>query len=134
MILLAAVDDRGGMLFNHRRQSQDKVLRERVLIMTADGVLWMNAYTAKLFGDAPQIHVDDAFLEKARAGEYCFLEDTPAASREEDVEQVVLFKWNREYPGDLFFDLDLTGWKLSDTEDFPGSSHEKITREVYDRA
>ena len=34
MIIIAAVDDRNGMMFNHRRQSQDKVLREKILSLT----------------------------------------------------------------------------------------------------
>ena len=34
MILIACVDDKFGMLFNRRRQSQDRMLRERVLRLT----------------------------------------------------------------------------------------------------
>ena len=49
MILIVAVDDRNGMTFNHRRQSQDKRLRERILSMTKNGKLWMNAYSHKQF-------------------------------------------------------------------------------------
>lgn len=51
MILIVAVDDRNGMTFNHRRQSQDKRLRERILSMTKNGKLWMNAYSHKQFVD-----------------------------------------------------------------------------------
>ena len=35
MILIAAVDDRGGLTFNRRRQSQDRILRQQILSMTA---------------------------------------------------------------------------------------------------
>ena len=52
MIVIVALDDRGGMMFNHRRQSQDKVLRERVLKVTAGKKLWMNHYTEKQFPSA----------------------------------------------------------------------------------
>ena len=51
MILIVAVDDRNGMTFNHRRQSQDKRLRERILSITKKGKLWMNAYSHKQFVD-----------------------------------------------------------------------------------
>ena len=34
MRVIVAVDDRNGMLFHNRRQSQDRVLRERILSMT----------------------------------------------------------------------------------------------------
>ena len=49
MIIIAAVDDRNGMMFNHRRQSQDKVLREKILSLTAGKLLWMDHYSAKQF-------------------------------------------------------------------------------------
>ncbi len=138
MILIAAVDDRDGMMFNKRRQSQDQILRQRILEMTDHSRLWMNHYTGKQFmandGVCPkQIQVDDDFMHKAAPGEYCFVEDVSAASYEKKIEQIILFKWNRKYPGDFFFDIDLKkdGWKLAVSEDFPGSSHEKITKEVY---
>ena len=34
LILIAAVDDRYGMMFHQRRQSQDRILREKILTMT----------------------------------------------------------------------------------------------------
>ena len=45
MIVIVAVDDRNGMMFNRRRQSQDRVLREHILDMTVGKKLWMNHYT-----------------------------------------------------------------------------------------
>ena len=32
MIVIACLDDNGGMMFNHRRQSQDRVLRWSVVL------------------------------------------------------------------------------------------------------
>lgn len=34
MIVICVMDDHGGMLFNHRRQSQDRILRARILQRT----------------------------------------------------------------------------------------------------
>ncbi len=34
MILIVCVDDNKGMMFNHRRQSQDRVLRRHILDMS----------------------------------------------------------------------------------------------------
>ena len=50
-----------------------------------------------------------------------------------NVEAVVLYKWNRVYPADQYFSKDLSGWKMVETEEFAGSSHEKITKERYER-
>ncbi len=136
MIVIAAVDDSNGMMFNKRRQSQDRILRQRILDMTAGKKLWMNHYTKKQFSDmdAWQINVDENFLNEATDGEFCFVESVPVSPFEKWIEKIVLFRWNRKYPGDFSFDIDLTkGWSLVTTEDFPGSSHEKITMEVYVR-
>lgn len=137
MIIIAAVDDRNGMAFNHRRQSQDRILREKVLSFTAGKRLWMNHYSERQFSgcNADQLNVDDDFLNEAAPGEYCFVEDQLVSPYEKWVEQIILFKWNRSYPSDLNFDIDVQGpgWRLERTEDFTGSSHEKITMEVYGR-
>lgn len=139
MILMAAVDDNNGMLFNKRRQSQDRALRERILALSAHSCLWVNHYTEKQFAQDGQavdhLNADDGFMEKAARGEYCFVENTAVAPYEDRTEQIILFHWNRRYPADFFFDIDLAsgGWKLSSVEDFPGYSHEKITMEVYTR-
>lgn len=135
MIIIAAVDDRNGMMFNKRRQSQDRVLRERILSLAQGSRLWMNQYTKKQFEglDVPQISVDEDFLSAAGTGEFCFVENTPVSQYAGKIEQVILFRWNRSYPGDFYFDLDLhsDGWRMASSEEFPGSSHEKITMEVY---
>ena len=84
MIIMVCVDDNNGMMFNKRRQSQDRVLRQRMLEL---------------------------------AGE----------------KKLILFHWNRVYPADLHSTLDLSGWNLTETEEFAGNSHEKITQERYVR-
>ncbi len=133
MIIITVVDNRNGMLFNHRRQSQDGILREKILEMAKEKKIWMNAFSAKQFSQEDAIMVDEEFLEKAQKGEYCFVEDQPVASALDRIESVILFHWNRDYPGDFYFDLDLSdgSWELESTEDFAGSSHEDITKEVY---
>ncbi|MCI9168632.1 MAG: ribonuclease Z [Dorea sp.] len=137
MILIVAVDEDKGMMFNRRRQSKDRVLRERILSLAKGGKLWMNAYTRRQFPEDAQgeIIVDEKFLEKAGFGDYCFLENIPASPYEDRIEKIILFWWNRKYPSDTWFDIDLEGggWKLSETREFSGSSHEKITEEVYVR-
>jgi hypothetical protein len=133
MILITCIDDGGGLLFNGRRQSQDRVLRGEILAQTGGRPLWMDAYSASLFeGTGAAIRVDEAFLEKAGPGEYALLEDREAAPYEDRIEKIILYHWNRAYPGDLYFDIDLKkGWTRISQRDFAGSSHDKITEEVY---
>ena len=83
MILIVCVDDDKGMMFNHRRQSQDRVLRRHILDRVGDAKLWMNGYSAKMFekDESEQVRkcliVDEDFLKKAAKGEYCFAESDP---------------------------------------------------------
>ena len=133
MIVIACVDDKMGMMFNNRRQSRDRVLINRIEALTVSSVLWMSSYSQQLF---PQTNaeISDTFMEKAANGEYCFVENACLTSYENEIEKIILFKWNRRYPADKFFDIDLSkGWKLISVNEFAGSSHEKITMEVYEK-
>lgn len=49
MKIIVCVDNQNGMMFNHRRQSQDRVLKKRILELTGGKKLWMNAYSQKQF-------------------------------------------------------------------------------------
>lgn len=133
MKAIVCVDDGLGMLFNHRRQSRDSVLRDRILKLTDGKRLWMNHYSAKQFDltVTPQINVDDSFLSEAINGDYVFVETERLAPFAQWIEEIILYRWNRKYPADLKLDLDLTEWTLHSTEEFVGHSHEKITEEVY---
>ena len=84
MIVITCLDQKNGMMFNHRRQSQDSVLREHVAKLVANVPLWMNHYSASQFDteSIPNLNIDDAFLQEAAQGEYCFVEDAPLASFE----------------------------------------------------
>ena len=77
MIVITCLDQKNGMMFNHRRQSQDSVLREHVAKLVANLPLWMNHYSASQFDteSIPNLNIDDAFLQEAAQGEYCFVED-----------------------------------------------------------
>jgi hypothetical protein len=105
----------------------------RILQWTDGGKLWIHPFSEKLFVDnrPEQLQVEEDFLERAGEGEWCFVECSALQPVEEKIEKLVVFRWNRQYPADQHLDLSLAGWKLQQTEDFPGKSHEKITEEVY---
>ncbi|MGI5948655.1 MAG: ribonuclease Z [Lachnospiraceae bacterium] len=135
MIIVFCIDDKNGMMFNGRRQSQDRILREKILADAENSKIWMNSYSAKLFSDVDpgRIQVDEDFLEKAGNGEVCLVENVDVTPYLEKAEEIILYKWNRTYPADTWFDTDLTNWKMVETIEFVGSSHEKITKERYRR-
>lgn len=134
MKIAVCLDDNNGMLFNHRRQSQDRAVRTRLLSLVRRGRLWMNAYSAEQFaGQEEHIKVSEQFLEEAGRETWCFVENQDVSPYEERITEIVIYRWNRSYPGDFFFPLDLKQWKLESSIEFHGFSHEKLTEERYVR-
>ena len=76
MKLILCVDDKGGLAFNHRRQSRDRVLNEHILMHCGMHRLWISPYTAKLFGadTAVRLCIAEDCLERAAEDDYCFAE------------------------------------------------------------
>lgn len=47
MIIIVCADNNNGMMFNNRRQSQDRTLRDHILQLIGTSKLWMNEYSKK---------------------------------------------------------------------------------------
>lgn len=138
MVAIVCVDDKGGIMFNHRRQSQDRILRKRILRVTQGRTLWMNPYSGKQFSNdvcLNKIYIDDDFPQKAADGDFAFFEGDSLAAVNERLERIIIFRWNRTYPADQYLDIELEngGWNCESVTDFRGSSHERISEEVYTR-
>ena len=137
MHIIVCIDQNGGMRFNRRRQSRDAAVCARILQRAAGGRLWMCPNSLGLFApettEAPEIRTDAAFCEAAQPGDYCFVEDPALLPREEAIETLILYHWNRDYPADAYFPLSLEHFTLLEQTEFPGRSHERITEEVYHR-
>jgi len=133
MKIIVCIDDDDGMLFNHRRQSQDRVLRNRIKNKTQNSKLWMNAYSFKQFKDedTENIIVAEDFMTKADKDDFCFVENVSVTAYEDKIDSIFVYKWNRRYPSDFKFNISLKDWKLVSADEFKGSSHDNITEEVY---
>lgn len=135
MKLIVCLDERNGMCFAGRRQSKDACQREDMLALAAPGPLWMSPYSAREFDSLPDfVKVDEAYLEKAQEGDWCFVEREDVSAAAEAVTQLAIYRWNRHYPSDRKFPLALfeNRWQLISRREFPGKSHDTITLEVYD--
>ena len=128
MKLIVCLDDNNGMMFNKRRQSRDRVLIENVIEMCKGEKLYTNEYSGKLF---PENTVEICESVENIGNAYCFAENFTV--NEEYVDEIIVYKWNRVYPADTYFNIDLKNWTLIEALDFEGSSHEKITKEIYRR-
>ncbi len=135
MLIIICIDDDLGMAFNHRRQSQDGILRKRILEITSASKLWMSNYSGKQFAEEDQTNIifDDDYLQKAAAGEFCFVELDDIAQYGASIEKLIIYRWNRHYPSDLKFTLDISDRELESSFEFEGSSHEKITEDILIR-
>jgi len=129
MNLYICLDDRNGLQFNKRRQSRDSALLEDIRSQL-EGPLLIHPFSEKLIREAQLPYV----LPPETAGDL-FLEEVPSEEILAQTKKLVIYRWNRHYPADLRWepDLETLGFLLEETRDFPGTSHEKITREVYVR-
>lgn len=118
-------------MFNGRRQSQDRIVLERILDITRDSNLFMNSYSYELFKGMKNtnIFVCNNFLERATKMDYCLVENESVVNYKDKIKNIIVFRWNRVYPADVYFDLNLD--KLIELCDFQGSSHH-ITLEIYE--
>lgn len=141
MIVIVCVDDRNGMMFNHRRQSRDASVCQDILLMCKGKKLYMSEYSGSLFEGMEvtkneiRILQDKEEFGQAEEEAACFIEDADTVDFEGQIGEVILYRWNRKYPADQYLHLDLTdgSWELLKTEEFKGSSHERITRQRYRR-
>ncbi len=129
MTLYICLDDRNGLQFNRRRQSRDAAVLED-LKASLSGPLLIDPFSEKLIREAgiPCVLPPETAMD-------CFCEDIPSEELLETCGRIVIYRWNRRYPADVSWNPDFAayGFSLAETREFPGTSHEKITREVYER-
>ena len=130
------VDDQNGMGFGGRRQSRDRVLISDFLQeCSSENSICIGEYSRALFENYPQVEVLENPLGQCPDGGACFSELQLLSPFAEEIETLILYRWNRLYPADLYFEADILkkGFSLIFTTEFEGSSHEKITKEVYQK-
>ena len=132
MILLACIEERGGILFFHKRVSRDRAVIEDILSMQkAPARLFVTPYSATLFPTGRVIVSDHPDMDTG-AGDLYFLED--GAVPPSGIEKIILYQWNRRYPFDRAFSLspDALGLVKISEEVFSGVSHEAMTKITYE--
>lgn len=136
MKIIVCLDDRNGMLFHKRRQSSDRILSGKIIEIAGENTLWMHPYSRKLFDETAQnIRVDAQFLERAGQSDYCFVETEDVTPYAAAIKEVILFRWNRTYPADTYFPMELLKafQRKGATLTFCGNSHDNISMEVFIR-
>ena len=129
MKIIICLDDNGGMLFNNRRQSRDRVVCEDVVKNLNGEKLFISPFSQILFESYKNdVLACEDFLTK---GNVCFVENQVLSSCNAD--EVIVYIWNRVYPSDFYCDIDFSKYSLAEQAELEGFSHEKITKEIYKR-
>lgn len=131
MTVFVCLDDNNGMMFNGRRQSRDKAVVERVCEISGSSRLYANLYSSPLFDGADNLITDDDPMGVSQNGDYCFIENLSLKDYLHKIEKIIIYRWNRKYPSDFKFDVDVSSWKYESRFEFKGNSHDLITEEVY---
>ena len=132
MKIFVCVDDGMGTMFNHRRQSRDRILCADA-VREIRGTLLCTPYTARVLGEYTSPRISDAPLEEAGAEDSVFVEGEALLPYLDKIDTLVMYRWNRRYPHDQLFDLPLDAFTLRSSCDMEGYSHEKITKEIYQK-
>ena len=136
MKIIICLDDAKGMLFNNRRQSRDRRVIDDILTLCDGARLYISPFSEKLFAPTGEAYtVSENMLAEAESEAYCFVENMPIEPYISRVDELIVYRWNRLYPADVHFDIDLKkeGFSLASTTEFEGYSHEKITKEIFRR-
>lgn len=135
MNIIIAVSNNNGLMFNNRRLSKDKVVREYINELADEYTVYMDKYSSKQFKEYinPHIIIDDNFLEHMQDNEFCFIEDKDIQPYTDKIKSITLIHWNRDYPADKFFNISLKNFNKVFSIDVQGDSHDDITMEVYNR-
>ena len=134
MRVIVCIDDRGGMLFNNRRNGRDKALLEDVRHDLEGGVLLISGFSEKLIEPSGiRFKVDEDFLTTAGDTDTCFVEGLALRPHLDRISELVIYNWNRRYPSDTRLDIDPAkdGFRMLTLTEFKGNAHERITKEVY---
>ena len=137
MNVIICIDKRGGMIFNKRRVSRDKLVCEDILKTVRGEKLYIKPYSKILFDpladryELPEISDDPMSI--AKDGEWCFIEDEDVSAYADRIERLLVYNWNESYPYDLRFDMSILDqlFRISGRTKFPGHSHDMVVRELY---
>ena len=131
MVTAVCIDDRNGMTLFGKRQSRDReIVRDFVRLCRKKGGRVLIAPFSSVLFTRYKVITDDNLLENAGKKDFCFIENKDILPYAEKIEKLVVYKWNRDYPSDVQFTMP-EGFVLSQSVDFEGYSHEKITRLIY---
>ena len=134
MKIIVCLDNSDGMLFNNRRQSKDKNVIKDIEKLVGDNLLITTPFSWLLFGDKNiKLATTEDFLN-INTDDYCFVENRHLGKVKDKITEIIIYRWNRNYPSDFYFDINYKNdFSLISSEEFKGNSHDVITKEIYEK-
>lgn len=130
MKVIVCTDKKRGRMFNGRRQSRDRAVYEDIAKLCQGANLCMSTYSMPLF-EGLEVKIR-GYSCLAEENDFCFIEDR-SLPKEEEIQAFIIYEWNRDYPADVFLDMNPDVWEICHEIEFLGTSHDKITRKIYKR-
>lgn len=131
MNAIVCVDNQMGLLFNHRRVSSDCAIIENMEQVVGTAPLYIEPYSQMLFQSSSRHPIVIQSLPDYSLTGYQFIENSSLYGAENQLEQLIIYYFNRNYPSDLKLEVDLSLFNIEEVVEFKGHSHDKITRVTY---
>ena len=134
MTLIVCFDAGRGVTFFGKRQSADSEVKRRIVKIASGEPVCMTKYSASLFRDTGANVALFEDLGEAPDDAVVFTESADLSRFGGKTDRLVIYRWNRKYPRDCvadFYPFD-EGMRLVSMTDFAGSSHGRVTEEIWE--
>ena len=145
MKIVFVLDQKNGMMFNHRRQSFDQAIIKKIVedVKETNGRLWLSDYSKELFAsyDVNMMPLEEFDLSKANEKDFVFVENIDVdleamiADKEMSVE-LNFYRWDKVYPSDkkMTFTKELLDtFFVKNSYELSGETHDVISVEVWNK-
>lgn len=129
MKIIACVDNRLGMMFNHRRVSFDRYIVDDLQELLDRELIIVNADLACKINKKLSVQISNTVM--IDTDKYQWIENVNLSNYQYEITDLILYYFNRDYPYDIELGIDLSLYEIQNRKDFKGYSHDKITRIIY---
>ncbi len=124
MTVIITLDDKHGYTLFGKRLSQDLSVAEDII--SSFDLVYMSEYSAAQFTDRSKILTPIPADIPPDAVLFLETEEIP-----DNADCLIVYRWNRHYPSDRKYNPAKYYWYKKSSVNFPGRSHDRITKEVY---
>lgn len=127
MIAATSLENKNGRSFFGKRLSSDREILKKLASISTE--ICTDEYSYSHIPDELKSYFHVLSNTEDLNGKQIYWTEIGDIPKKAD--KLIIFRWNRDYGADKFYDPIENGWILVSSEDFPGYSHEKITMETY---